>query len=216
MSFPIQTFMLFLLLAPTISAIDKPSTQASDYTGYIQSVSQQAATPVPVFDNVCADKPTGSVTCGEKVTILERRGPWLKVRTADGREVYLGAPSISGAKNKFVPSKAPVTSEFSQHDCVTGKTRRSAEGTHAPKAIYVPDAEFPPNAPKKKFQGTVVLAVTVGTDGHTRDIAIEKPLGSGFDEKAIEAVKQWEFDPAVKEGQPVESRIKVEIHFRRY
>ena len=41
-------------------------------------------------------------------------------------------------------------------------------------------------------------------------------LGFGLDTKAMEAVKQWRFDPALKEGKPVNVQISVEVDFRLY
>jgi len=39
-------------------------------------------------------------------------------------------------------------------------------------------------------------------------------LGLGLDEKAIEAVKQWKFEPGTKEGKPVASMSTIELNFR--
>jgi TonB family protein len=45
---------------------------------------------------------------------------------------------------------------------------------------------------------------------------VQRTLGLGLDEKAIEAVRQWKFDPARKNGQPVAVQINVEVNFRLY
>jgi len=41
-----------------------------------------------------------------------------------------------------------------------------------------------------------------------------KPLGKGLDEKAMDAVKTWRFEPATKEGAPVAIQIQIEVTFR--
>jgi TonB family protein len=41
-------------------------------------------------------------------------------------------------------------------------------------------------------------------------------LGLGLDEKAIQAVRQWTFQPALKDGRPVDVQITVEVQFRLY
>ena len=56
----------------------------------------------------------------------------------------------------------------------------------------------------------------VDTTGHPRDIRVVRGLGFGLDTKAMEAVKQWRFDPALKEGKPVNVQISVEVDFRLY
>ncbi len=64
--------------------------------------------------------------------------------------------------------------------------------------------------------GTVVLWLVVGPDGKPRDIRVARTLGLGLDEKAIEAVKNWRFEPAYKDGKPVAVQINVEVNFHLY
>src|SRR5208337_1843939 len=52
--------------------------------------------------------------------------------------------------------------------------------------------------------------------GRPQQIRVQRPLGMGLDEKAIEAVKMWKFEPARKDGQPVPVMINVEVNFRLY
>jgi periplasmic protein TonB len=89
-------------------------------------------------------------------------------------------------------------------------------GVSAPKLIYQPDPEYSEEARKAKFQGTCVLWVVVGPDGKPRDIRVARTLGLGLDEKALEAVKSWRFEPARKDGKPVAVSINVEVDFRLY
>jgi TonB family protein len=49
-----------------------------------------------------------------------------------------------------------------------------------------------------------------------RDVQVTRPLGMGLDEKAIEAVKEWRFQPAKKDGVPVAVRILVDVDFHLY
>jgi periplasmic protein TonB len=89
-------------------------------------------------------------------------------------------------------------------------------GVHAPKIIYRIDPEFSEEARKNKWQGVVVLRVIIGTDGKPRDLSVQRTLGMGLDEKAIEAVRQWRFEPGTKDGQPVPVEVAVEVNFRLY
>ncbi len=89
-------------------------------------------------------------------------------------------------------------------------------GIRPPHVIYSPDPEYSKKALKAKFQGTCVLWLIVGADGNPRDIKVERPLGKGLDEKAIEAVKKWRFEPGTKDGAPVATQIEVEVTFRLY
>jgi periplasmic protein TonB len=97
-----------------------------------------------------------------------------------------------------------------------GGVFRVGGGVSAPRPVYTPDPEYSEEARKAKYQGTCVLWMIVGPDGKPRDIKVARTLGLGLDEKAIEAVKQWKFEPAMKDGQPVAVQINVEVSFRLY
>jgi len=99
---------------------------------------------------------------------------------------------------------------------IGGGVFRVGGGVSAPKAIFSPDPEYSEEARKAKYQGTCVLSVIVGPDGKPRDIRVARSLGLGLDEKAIEAVNQWKFEPAQKDGRPVAVAINVEVQFRLY
>jgi TonB family protein len=89
-------------------------------------------------------------------------------------------------------------------------------GVAAPRVLYAPDPEFSEEARKAKYQGTVVLWLIVGRDGLTHDIRLQRTLGMGLDEKAVEAIRRWRFEPARKDGVPVAVQINVEVNFRLY
>jgi periplasmic protein TonB len=89
-------------------------------------------------------------------------------------------------------------------------------GVSPPRQIYSPEPEFSEEARKAKFQGTCTLALIVGIDGRPTDIRVVSSLGMGLDEKAIEAVKNWRFEPAMKDGHPVRVPIQVEVDFHLY
>ena len=86
----------------------------------------------------------------------------------------------------------------------------------APKVLFDPDPEFTEEARKAKYQGTVVLWLIVDPSGHTKNIKIQRGLGMGLDQQAIDAGKQWKFDPAKKDNQPVAVMMSVEVNFRLY
>ncbi len=97
-----------------------------------------------------------------------------------------------------------------------GGAYRVGGGVSAPRVIYQPDPEYSEEARKAKYQGTVVLWVIVGADGRPREMRVARSLGMGLDEKALEAVRTWRFDPARMNGQPVPVQINVEVNFRLY
>jgi periplasmic protein TonB len=99
---------------------------------------------------------------------------------------------------------------------IGGGVFRVGGGVSAPKAIYAPDPEYSEEARKAKYQGTCILNLIVDPDGKPRDIRVFRSLGLGLDEKAIQAVNQWRFEPARKDDKPVAVAISVEVTFRLY
>src|SRR6266567_2795425 len=90
------------------------------------------------------------------------------------------------------------------------------DGVSAPKAIYTPEPEFSEEARKSKYQGVVVLDIVVGVDGRVHNPHVVRSLGMGLDEKAIEKVNVWKFDPAKKDGRPVAVEMNIEVAFNLY
>jgi periplasmic protein TonB len=99
---------------------------------------------------------------------------------------------------------------------IGGGVFRIGGGVSAPKAIFAPDPEYSEEARKAKYQGTVVLSLIVGADGVPRDIKVARSVGLGLDEKAIETVKTWKFDPGTKDGKPVATYATIEVAFHLY
>src|SRR3989475_4768476 len=65
-----------------------------------------------------------------------------------------------------------------------------------------------------KFQGTVVLSIVVTTEGKATSIYVLKGAPFGLTTRTIEAVQDWRFEPARKDGNPVPVRAQVEVTFR--
>lgn len=82
-----------------------------------------------------------------------------------------------------------------------------------PSMTYAPQPKFPKNERKARHEGTVKLTLVVDSDGDPRNVAVSQTLRPDFDESAVEAVKQWKFKPAIKDGRPVPVLIAVEVGF---
>ena len=89
-------------------------------------------------------------------------------------------------------------------------------GISAPQPLSTPDPEYTEQARIAKTQGTCILWLIVDDQGRPRDIRVVRGLGFGLDAKAIDAVKQWKFQPSMKDGRPVSVQISVEVGFRLY
>lgn len=78
---------------------------------------------------------------------------------------------------------------------------------------YRVEPQYSEDARAQKIEGAVLLAVTVDPQGLPQDIQVTKPLFPSLDANAVAALRQWRFQPYLKDGQPISKRITVEMHF---
>jgi len=83
-----------------------------------------------------------------------------------------------------------------------------------PSVEYQEDPRYSVEGRRRGTEGTVVLWAIVDVDGRAHNIRVQKTLGDGLDEQAIEALKQWKFAPAYSAGKPVAAPINIVISFR--
>ena len=95
-----------------------------------------------------------------------------------------------------------------------GGVFRVGNGVTPPRPLYKPEPEYSEEARKAKYQGTVVLFVEIWPDGQAHNIRVVRSLGLGLDDKAIEAVEKWKFEPGKKDAVPVKVGATIEVNFR--
>jgi len=77
------------------------------------------------------------------------------------------------------------------------------------------NAVYPPAARKRGQEGFVVLNFLVQADGSVSGVRVLQSDPPGlFDQAAIEAVSQWQFNPAEYQGAPVSARVKQRMTFK--
>jgi TonB family protein len=99
---------------------------------------------------------------------------------------------------------------------IGGGVFRPGRGVTPPRPIYSPEPEFSEEARKAKYQGICTLMIVVSADGKPTNIRVVNSLGMGLDEKAIETVKTWRFEPGQKDGHAVNVEMAVEVDFHLY
>ncbi|GBC79716.1 hypothetical protein HRbin09_00942 [bacterium HR09] len=83
-----------------------------------------------------------------------------------------------------------------------------------PRKIVHVAPTYPEIARKARIEGVVILEIIVDKAGNVRDVRVLRGLGMGLTEAAVEAVRQWRYEPATLNGRPVEVYITVTINFR--
>jgi TonB family protein len=86
-------------------------------------------------------------------------------------------------------------------------------GVSAPVVVYRIEPEYSEEARKARHEGTVLLAAIIRKDGKVDVIRLLRKLGFGLDQNAIDALRQWRFRPAMKEGKAVDSNLNIEVTF---
>jgi TonB family protein len=112
----------------------------------------------------------------------------------------------------FVAQSSTVTS--SAGTVTAGGVYRPGNGVTNPIPTYRPEPQYSEEARAAKWQGAVLVSVVIDATGTPTNIQVIRPLGLGLDQKAIEAVSQWRFQPGTKDGEPVPVQAQIEVTFR--
>jgi periplasmic protein TonB len=86
-------------------------------------------------------------------------------------------------------------------------------GVSAPQVVHSVQPEFTEEARRANYEGTVSIQLIVDSQGMPQDIRVTRHLGMGLDQKAIDAVRQYRFRPAIYQGHPVSVQMVIEVDF---
>ena len=81
----------------------------------------------------------------------------------------------------------------------------------APKLLYKVEPAFPEGAP----EGTVVVKTVISDKGEVSEATVVREPDPSLGKAAIDAVRQWRFEPGTKQGKPVPVQATIEVNFRR-
>ena len=95
-----------------------------------------------------------------------------------------------------------------------GGLRHVGGSVRPPVVVYQVDPEFSEEARKAKFSGNVQVSLVVDEHGLPSHVRVERGVGMGLDEKAVEAVRQYKFKPAMENGKPVPVQIWIDVNFQ--
>ncbi|MEO8869890.1 MAG: energy transducer TonB [Granulicella sp.] len=127
--------------------------------------------------------------------------PLVGMSMGNGRGTGLGSGSGSG----LGPGSGGNTG---------GGPRRIGGGVSAPQLIFSVEPEFSEEARKAKVAGNVLVNLWVDERGLPQHVHVIRGVGMGLDEKAVAAVRQYKFKPAMENGKPVLVELNVEVNFQ--
>lgn len=82
-----------------------------------------------------------------------------------------------------------------------------------PRPVFQTPPNYPFELRKRKVEGSVYVLFVVDEDGKVVNPKVEKTSNPGFDAPALEAVRQWKFEPGVRNGQKVRFKMRVPVRF---
>jgi TonB family protein len=119
---------------------------------------------------------------------------------------------------KAVPMVFTITVKFMLNG---GKPAQPEEGVvrlgetkKSPKLITRVNPKYPAEAKKAGIQGVVVLEALVDEHGRVTGVDILKSESSVLNKPAIDAVKQWVYEPYILDGKPTKVRFTVTVRFQ--
>jgi protein TonB len=95
-----------------------------------------------------------------------------------------------------------------------GGPYRAGSGITPPRLVREVKPDYTEQARRRGLEGDVVLEIVVRSNGSVGDVKVLQGLGGDLDERAIEAVRQWRFSPARRQGTPVDVIVEVAVEFK--
>ncbi len=144
-------------------------------------------------------------------------GPGAASSHGDGTGTTLAGPSGSGGTKDPPTAVAGNREEVRKGEPTPVKPEKPAPRGESRdvKPAKQPRPAYPSDARDEEIEGAVTLIAVVGADGKVSEVRLEKGLGDRrLDRAAENGVKQWTYSPALRDGVPVKSNVRVRVEFR--
>lgn len=129
-----------------------------------------------------------------------------------GKKFYsltLNMPNLNSAGGSWVVHFAEAN-----HQAETRERKASVDDISQPTAIRKVDPAYPLQLMRQNVAGTVILYAVIRADGTVGNVKVLRGVDDRLDRFASQAVAQWKFDPATKDGVPVAVEATFQIPFR--
>jgi TonB family protein len=171
------------------------------------AVPSQASQAIGVFDgNILEERIMRLTMDVPKVTRARR----IAMAAVAACTLLGGAATAAALSFEVTPQDAAKAGTAQE------KIYHVGNGVTPPLLTHSVDAEFTQKAKEAKYQGVSVVQCVVDTHGMPQHVHSVRKLKMGLDEKAIEAVRQYRFEPGTLDGKPVSVAITIEVNFHLY
>ncbi|HEY1676856.1 MAG TPA: TonB family protein [Candidatus Sulfotelmatobacter sp.] len=123
--------------------------------------------------------------------------------------VSLNMPNLNSGGGSWVIRFAELNHDTSNRD-----PNAPPQDLSQPMATRKVDPAYPTQLMRENVAGTVILYAVIHADGSVGNVRILRGVDDRLDRYASEAVAQWKFDPATKNGTPVDVEATFQIPFK--
>ena len=128
--------------------------------------------------------------------------------------VTLNMPNLNSAGGSWVIHFAELNHESGSHDSSNHDSTLPAADLSQPAATRKVDPAYPMQLMRENVAGTVILYAIIHADGTVGNVRVLRGVDDRLDQFASQAVAQWQFQPAMKNGSPVDVEATFRIPFR--
>lgn len=161
--------------------------------------------PTPVVQAPVVPVPADDL---EKVGVPQQAPPTPAIN-GPGTNGGAGAGSGAGLGDGLGPGIGPGSGGGTG-----GGPYQPGAGIEPPSLLREVKPLYTEEARRRSIEGDVVLEIVVRRDGSVGDVHVRRTLGAGLEQRAIDAVRQWRFGPARRQGSPVDVIVEVSVEFK--
>lgn len=173
--------------------VEEPAEKPPDMTEVVKMQEQlSAATAAPALDAVSLSALEGALS-----------------GSSGGGEFAIGASLASGGRIGGTGAPGSEGADGALGDGIFSLSELDQQ----PRAIFQAAPIYPFEMRQRKQAGEVYLLFVVDAQGRVQSPRVEKSSDSAFEKPALEAVRQWKFEPAMRNGQKVPTKLRVPIRF---
>ena len=128
--------------------------------------------------------------------------------------VTLNMPNLNSAGGSWVIRFAELNHDSSNHDSNDHDANSPAGDLSQPAATRKVDPAYPTQLMRENVAGTVILYAIIHADGTVGSVRVLRGVDDRLDQFASQAIAKWQFQPAMKNGSPVDVEATFQIPFR--
>ncbi len=121
------------------------------------------------------------------------------------------AAALEVLRHVTAPAEAPAPADSAM---LRAGFQPLPPGATRPVKVHDVAPEYTELARAARLQGVVILRTAIDQEGNVVDVDVLKGLHMGLTEAAVDAVKQWKFEPATIDGEPIPVSYNVTVNYR--